>query len=216
MGTTQVLVKRTMTTMHTTNLFRNTSSSGTLTDHQSLNGKGELSGFIVKLSTSTVLVKFCFHRVSRVTKPPSYSKLSWTLSMLCSFYRYLNETGLCNRRFQSFIRKREQMSVVSVCNGHGRPLSGSYPGNLCISDSRMLVYHVKVSRDGRCKIEYLASKNESVIVACDKIVNRCRPVHLEGYRGQKPDPKARHCRPWVFRGLVDIWFLVSNLYLCHT
>lgn len=117
--------------------------------------------------------------------------------MLCSFNRYLTDMRLCDRPSQSFIRNKDSERVLSICNGFGRELC-PYHSNLCISNFKILVYHVKVSRDRRCKIKYLKPKTEYVIVACDNIGNRCLPVHYEKYYDENPGADAPRCRPSRF------------------
>ena len=48
----------------------------------------------------------------------------------------------------------------------------------------MKVYHVK---SNNCKVEDVRESNHRVIVACDNVDNRCRPVHYEKYKNQTPD-----------------------------
>jgi len=88
---------------------------------------------------------------------------------------------LCHRRFQSFIRSSDQNLVEQICNGSGKRWSG----NLCTSNSSMLVYDVTVNTRG-CIVTNVRSDTKYVYVACDIVVNQCLPVHYEKSTNQKP------------------------------
>ncbi|XP_049923776.1 uncharacterized protein LOC126404539 [Epinephelus moara] len=117
-----------------------------------------------------------------------FNRLSWV-----DWQNYIRRHRLRNRPRQSFIEGRDVGRVRYICNGGGYPILPPQPGNLCMSSSTLLVYDLTVNNNGR--VTSLMQKQKKVIVACDKVVNRCRPVHFERYRGQRPDKRAGPCMP---------------------
>ncbi|XP_054483463.1 uncharacterized protein LOC129116766 [Anoplopoma fimbria] len=103
--------------------------------------------------------------------------------------RYIRANQICATTTQSFLE--DQTSVEKICNGKGHPISNN--GDLCISDSHMRVYELKVKNN--CKVTRISDAMKPVIVACNIVGNRCRPVHFERYINQRPIPRSRPCRP---------------------
>ena len=133
--------------------------------------------------------------------------------MLCLFYSYLSEKNLCRRPSQTFMEERKYKNVRRICNGRGRQLP---PGrsNLCISDSRIRVYHVYVGED--CEVVQLETYRQYVIVACDIVENQCLPVHYEPYKGQCPRATNRVCRPLRSSRVGQRWTpFVWLIFLSH-
>lgn len=102
--------------------------------------------------------------------------------------RYLKEHHLwCRTSVQSFIENDVQ-DVNMICSNDGRRLTETvtYAGNLCISNSNMLIYDVTFKKtNSGCDIN-VASNQRPVIVACNKVGNRCLPVHFQKYEHQTP------------------------------
>lgn len=89
---------------------------------------------------------------------------------------------------QSFVEPSQ--NVDDVCTDGLRVLNG---GNLCISQSEMKVYDVTTTKNNDdCTID-VQPRQTYVIVACDKVGNRCLPVHYEKYINQKKT--SVHCSP---------------------
>ncbi|XP_054483014.1 uncharacterized protein LOC129115790 [Anoplopoma fimbria] len=103
--------------------------------------------------------------------------------------RYIRANQICATTTQSFLEN--QRRVEKICNGKGHPISNN--GNLCISDSRMQVYDLIINNN--CKVTSISDAMKPVIVACNIVGNRCRPVHFEGYINQRPIPNAGPCQP---------------------
>ncbi|CAJ1051851.1 hypothetical protein EXN66_Car013418 [Xyrichtys novacula] len=108
---------------------------------------------------------------------------------------YLEKKNLCNRPRQTFFEQTDEGLVRQICNGAGMPLDKSFYGNLCISNTNIRQYEVKVSTNGKCEVQRLKRLKKRVVVACDKVNNQCLPVHLEKYRNQSPNSKAKPCSP---------------------
>lgn len=94
---------------------------------------------------------------------------------------YLKRKKLCGRTaVQSFIDEDED-KVKQVCGTSGNqvvPQPGR-SGNLCISKKKMRVYDVYSTKCSRINSKM---KIRKVVLACDKVGNRCLPVHY-----QKPE-----------------------------
>ncbi|KAA8582652.1 hypothetical protein FQN60_006323 [Etheostoma spectabile] len=98
---------------------------------------------------------------------------------------YIRNSGLCGRFYQSFFEPGYLGSIMQICQGYGHQLINPRVGNLCISPNTMPFYYVVI--DNNCVVQSLASYRNHVVVACDKLVNQCLPVHFERYTGQMPD-----------------------------
>ncbi|KAF3697738.1 hypothetical protein EXN66_Car013418 [Channa argus] len=119
-----------------------------------------------------------------ILQEPFTSRTRWD-----EWESYLKRNGLCNRSRQSFIKKKDKRHVKEICKGSGLHLYD----NLCISTKTMVVYDIRVRDSRSCKIESLNNDRKYVIVACDKVENRCLPVHFQEYRNQRPDRNAQRC-----------------------
>uniref|UniRef100_A0A3Q0RRQ6 Uncharacterized protein n=1 Tax=Amphilophus citrinellus TaxID=61819 RepID=A0A3Q0RRQ6_AMPCI len=85
-------------------------------------------------------------------------------------------------------KRNDVQDVNTICSNDGRRLTdtATYEGNLCISNSNMLIYDVTFKRtNSGCDIN-VASDQRPVIVACNKVGNRCLPVHFQKYEHQTP------------------------------
>lgn len=106
---------------------------------------------------------------------------------MVSFFRYLRKKNLCHRRVQTFIMKDNEYDVVQICNGLGWRVHG----NLCISGSAFEVYDLNVNTFS-CRVYSIVRGSTYVIVACDRVGNRCLPVHFEKYMNQRPTAELCH------------------------
>lgn len=96
-----------------------------------------------------------------------------------SGYRYLVKKGLCGRvPVQSFINATEAR-VVKVCGTAGSRVVGG--GNLCISKSEILIYDV----ESVCFVKNVTVRHHKVVLACDKVGKKFRPVHYEKFQSQR-------------------------------
>ncbi|TWW63503.1 hypothetical protein D4764_03G0005110 [Takifugu flavidus] len=100
--------------------------------------------------------------------------------------RYLLEKNLCGRtRVQSFIDADENQ-VSQVCRTSGKRVVDGR--NLCISTSNMRVYDVQSRKTSKkCTVTKVTGSNHKVVLACNKVSNKCRPVHYEKWTNQKPE-----------------------------
>ncbi|XP_059211447.1 hemopexin-like isoform X1 [Centropristis striata] len=115
---------------------------------------------------------------------PNFNRQSKT-----DWQAYINQQRLCNRPVQTFIEQSDQGNVEQICTGSGyQVLHGR---NLCISSGTFLLYDLTV--DNNCIVQTLTHGTRPVVVACDKIVNQCRPSHFQRYANQSPD-KSVICR----------------------
>lgn len=112
------------------------------------------------------------------------------MSILCSeiltsLYRYLEQQQLCGRApMQSFIKAGDEEQVKQICSKSGRWLN---KGNLCISESAMVIYDVDSYIECNiCYVSHVEPVEHRVIVACDKVGKRCLPVHYEKYNNENP------------------------------
>ncbi|CAI5671844.1 unnamed protein product [Oreochromis niloticus] len=107
---------------------------------------------------------------------------------LDAWKRYLKKEHLwCRTTVQSFLNKSDLENVIRICSRDGRRLSktDNYAGNLCISNSEMLIYEVISTKSNNdCKITVGPTKRV-VIVACNKVGNQCLPVHFQKYEHQR-------------------------------
>uniref|UniRef100_A0A671WGJ4 Ribonuclease A-domain domain-containing protein n=1 Tax=Sparus aurata TaxID=8175 RepID=A0A671WGJ4_SPAAU len=96
---------------------------------------------------------------------------------LISLGRYLEEKKLCGRvPVQSFIDAPEK-EVKDICSKEGLHVSG----NLCLSKSSMIVYDVESTFKMKgCEVLNVSKQQDhKVVVACDKVGNKCIPVHYQ-------------------------------------
>lgn len=97
--------------------------------------------------------------------------------------RFLKRKGLwCRTSLQSFIESSDQVNIEGICSQNGRRLINTQD-NLCISSSVILVYDIQFLYG--CNLNVI-QKHKPVIVACNNVKNRCRPVHFEKYKKQTP------------------------------
>ncbi|KAL4618267.1 hypothetical protein GN956_G20692 [Arapaima gigas] len=111
---------------------------------------------------------------------------------------YLTEKKLCGRvLIQSFME--DERLVEDICNCSGRrlmiPQNPLNNENYCISENKIDVFDVQSHNTTRgCQVEHVTKRYGYVIVACDKIRNRCLPVHYEQYQNEEPNMNADHCQ----------------------
>uniref|UniRef100_A0A096LXC1 Uncharacterized protein n=1 Tax=Poecilia formosa TaxID=48698 RepID=A0A096LXC1_POEFO len=87
---------------------------------------------------------------------------------------YLKKYKLCDRPRQSFVDKGAENRYEEICNGSGR----NQKINLCTSTSPLWLHDLIVNTND-CSVTDLYSRDRYVTVACDKVDNRCLPVHFE-------------------------------------
>ncbi|XP_023202889.1 uncharacterized protein LOC111611237 [Xiphophorus maculatus] len=104
--------------------------------------------------------------------------------------KYLEKNKLCDRPRQSFVDKGAENLYMKICNGFGK----RQDMNLCTSTSPVRLHDLNVSTSD-CSITYLYSGDKYVTVACDKVNNRCRPVHFQSSQNSGPDSTALTCKP---------------------
>lgn len=112
--------------------------------------------------------------------------------------RFIKNHGLCERSVQSFLHPDDKNRVKAVCTKRGGKV---YEGNLCISLNKFSFITVRYGV-GSCRVKSVRKeKNKHLILACDKVNNRCLPVHFEkNPDNEKPSEDARLCgapRRWA-------------------
>ncbi|XP_029931563.1 uncharacterized protein LOC115376211 [Myripristis murdjan] len=136
--------------------------------------------------------------------------------------KYLTKKGLCKRtEVQSFLNSRDCRKVKGICNGHGtrKQIPYNLNENICISDTKMTVYDVKVNMSSKlCTVIKAEQRKGYVMVACDEVGNRCRPVHYQRYNGETPDPKAQRCNPAVSQNpsFFQVWHIITLICILTT
>lgn len=113
---------------------------------------------------------------------------SFDRNSLDAWKRYLKKEGLwCRTPVQSFISDSE-WNVDRICSSDGHRLADSvtYAGNLCISNSEMLIYDVTIRKTNKGRKMNVTRAQRPVIVACDNVGNKCLPVHFQKYEHQTP------------------------------
>ncbi|KAM7377086.1 hypothetical protein PAMA_013730 [Pampus argenteus] len=102
---------------------------------------------------------------------------------------YLEKQQLCHRPRQSFITEADEEKVLQICQGSSRHVEG----NLCVSDSRMMVYELRVGDN--CEIQSLWKHQNHVTVGCNRHVteNKCLPVHYEKTKYPLPNESTQRC-----------------------
>uniref|UniRef100_A0A8C7YNH1 Si:dkey-237j11.3 n=1 Tax=Oryzias sinensis TaxID=183150 RepID=A0A8C7YNH1_9TELE len=104
--------------------------------------------------------------------------------------RFIWRRRLCHRPIQSFLHPDDKNRVKAVCTARGGKV---YWRNLCISRRRFTFYTVRY-RLGTCRVQHVKREEKHLILACDKLDNRCLPVHFERNRdNETPDNNARGC-----------------------
>uniref|UniRef100_A0A3P9JFV0 Uncharacterized protein n=1 Tax=Oryzias latipes TaxID=8090 RepID=A0A3P9JFV0_ORYLA len=96
---------------------------------------------------------------------------------------------LCKRPVQSFIPNEEREKLIAVCSAAGGKV---YEKNLCISKEDFTFFTVRV--DKKCVVTNVQQETKRLILACDKVDNKCVPVHFEANaRNVKPKDNALDC-----------------------
>uniref|UniRef100_A0A096LSP1 Ribonuclease A-domain domain-containing protein n=1 Tax=Poecilia formosa TaxID=48698 RepID=A0A096LSP1_POEFO len=99
---------------------------------------------------------------------------------------HIQSLDRCGKPTQTFFEHSNRDLVVKICNGNG----WNQQDNLCTSKITLPVYVVKV-----CRVKTTPRKTEqNVTVACDKVGNRCLPVHYEPKPQTNKQPKVT-CSP---------------------
>ncbi|XP_062393881.1 uncharacterized protein LOC134082248 [Sardina pilchardus] len=89
--------------------------------------------------------------------------------------RFIRQHKLCKRPTQSFLRPQDEQQVLEVCSAAG---GRALENNLCISGQEFSFTTVRTHRD--CTIKQVKAETKHIILACDEIQGRCRPIHFQG------------------------------------
>ncbi|XDV24290.1 hypothetical protein PO909_028508, partial [Leuciscus waleckii] len=182
-----------------------------------------LESSVTKTKSSCILKMLLFVVVLTLTLQPALSKLSLRKPSLSQRQRCVNdgnpeqyETFLTHhlnnnipnnldinewqtfidridtwhRGIQSFFPEAEHRNVLGVCSTGGK----IYPNtvNLCISKKKISFYNVYVNY--RKQVKRVKPMYQYVILGCEKIVNKCRPIHFEANRNNaEPDNNQPNC-----------------------
>lgn len=107
-----------------------------------------------------------------------------------SWQEFIRDKKLCNRPIQSFIPNEERARLIAVCSAAGGKV---YNRNLCISKEDFTFFTVTV--DKKCVVTSVKQETKRLILACDKVDNKCVPVHFEANaKNVKPNDTALDCK----------------------
>ncbi|KAL7875283.1 hypothetical protein SRHO_G00062530 [Serrasalmus rhombeus] len=120
-------------------------------------------------SNSDMNKRFNKHHLAPLSSYGTDRKL-WT--------KYIKRIKVCNnkRGIKSFLDKSEAKQVENVCSPSGGKLFEKGK-NLCISNQAFSF--IEVHWDNNCNVWDVSSVTQHIILACDKIKNKCLPVHFE-------------------------------------
>ncbi|KAL0149105.1 hypothetical protein M9458_055537 [Cirrhinus mrigala] len=103
--------------------------------------------------------------------------------------KFINKIQTWDRPEQCFFPFWAYNSVIAVCSSGGKIYGGR---NLCISKEPLSFVYVKVNN--KKQVTEVKNKKEYVILGCNKIENKCLPVHFEANRNDaKPDNNKENC-----------------------
>ncbi|KAL1259252.1 hypothetical protein QQF64_009829 [Cirrhinus molitorella] len=106
------------------------------------------------------------HRHLRKDNPTDPRKLR-------EWQKFINKINTWDRPIQSFLPFREAKRVIAVCSSGGK----MYGGNLCISKKPLTFFTVEINN--RKQVKRVKVQEQHVILGCDKIKNKCLPIHFE-------------------------------------
>ncbi|KAL1274282.1 hypothetical protein QQF64_027096 [Cirrhinus molitorella] len=92
---------------------------------------------------------------------------------LREWQKFINKIHTWDRPVQSFLPYREAKRVIAVCSSGGK----MYEGNLCISKDSLTFFTVEIN--DRKQVKRVKVQEQYVILGCDKINNKCLPIHFE-------------------------------------
>ncbi|KAI4879697.1 hypothetical protein NFI96_006362, partial [Prochilodus magdalenae] len=95
-----------------------------------------------------------------------------------------NSKKLCGRApKQTFFNIASEPEVKKICDGEGyeeKQNKAGKPDNLCISMNEFTVHVVdSTMENGKCEILDVKTDKMFVVVGCEKVDNKCLPVHFE-------------------------------------
>jgi len=103
--------------------------------------------------------------------------------------KFITKLNSWKRKKQSFFRFTESKSVIAVCSSGGK----MYKDNLCISKQSISFFTVEINSMKKT-VKKVQFHKQHVILACDKIDNKCLPVHFdENTENSKPNNNRRDC-----------------------
>ncbi|TSR75302.1 Sister chromatid cohesion protein DCC1 [Bagarius yarrelli] len=90
----------------------------------------------------------------------------------------LKQIKTCGRPTQSFFHENDREHVNAVCTKAG---GKQHTANLCISKEKFSFVTVRVNvNEGLCGIRSIRNETKHIILGCDEVQDKCRPVHFEG------------------------------------
>lgn len=107
---------------------------------------------------------------------------------LREWQKFINRIKTWDRPIQSFLPFREERRVTAVCSSGGK----MYGGNLCISKKHFKFFTVEINN--RKQVKKVKVQEQHVILGCDKIENKCLPIHFEAnINDAAPDNNKPDC-----------------------
>ncbi|KAI2655414.1 Angiogenin [Labeo rohita] len=92
---------------------------------------------------------------------------------LREWQKFIDRINTWDRPIQSFLPFKEAGRVIAVCSSGGKV----YRGNLCISKKLLTFFTVVINN--RKQVKKVKVQTQHVILGCDKIKNKCLPIHFE-------------------------------------
>ncbi|KAF4103405.1 hypothetical protein G5714_016288 [Onychostoma macrolepis] len=107
---------------------------------------------------------------------------------LREWQKFINKINTWGRPIQSFLPFREASRVKAVCSSAGK----TYGGNLCISKKPFTFFTVEII--DKKQVKKVKVQKQHVILGCDKIKNKCLPIHFEPNKNDAiPDNNNPDC-----------------------
>lgn len=122
------------------------------------------------------------HRHNPSGSPTTLDKKQWQ--------EFIEKQKLCGRPIQSFIRHEEHDKLIAVCSATGGKV---YDKNLCIS-KEMFSFVTVTANETSCEVKEVTKEEKHLILACDKVDNKCVPVHFKPNKDHTPKNYPRDCK----------------------
>lgn len=107
---------------------------------------------------------------------------------LREWQKFITKIKTWDRPIQSFFPISEARMVMAVCSSGGK----EYQGNLCISKKPLKFFTVYIKN--KKQVKKVKVQEQHAILGCDKIENKCKPVHFEANTNDAtPDNNKADC-----------------------
>lgn len=113
--------------------------------------------------------------------------------------KFIRKINSCSRVMQSFLNPEQTSKVNQVCTEAGGKVFQPNK-NLCISKNKFTFIEVRMSFDG-CKVFKVSNVTQNIILGCDKLRDKCLPVHFES-NSHNVTPQKNHTN---CGSALDLW-----------